>query len=787
MLHSDSDFDLFFALSTNLICLIDDNNYFIKINPAFTKTLGYDEKHLLSHPFTKFVHPDDRAISAQRAAEVREGKECIDFENRYVCRDGSYRWFSWRAMYSPEKNMMFALAHDITTRIESQNALRESETRFESLANAAPVLIWVSNKNQEFRWVNQRWLEYTGRSLEDELSVSWLENIHPHDLRRCTQLYSEAFANKAPFSFECRLRNKNSQYGWMLTNGIPRHTRTGEFVGYVGTCVDISEQKTLQENLRKSEQQYRTYVMSSPIGIFILDKYCQFVDANPQMAKMTGFSLEQLKTMNLEQILVPETFDAVLRIFVNAYHSEHSTGHACCIHADEYEYTLELNVVRYASDQYLVFCQDITESLQIRQELVTAKEAAEMANKAKSEFVANTSHELRTPLNAIIGLLELLQRTGLDEKQQEYIRLLTAASENLLSIINAILDFSKIEARQLALTHEAFTLKENIQDTLSLFDVRAKQKNIFFKSTIDPEIDQYVLFGDPHKLKQIITNLLGNAIKFTEKGFIAFSVQIDKEKTKRQETHLVLHFIITDTGIGIDANKHDIIFNAFSQVDGSYKRQHGGTGLGLTICKQLVTLMQGQIWVESKLNYGSRFHFTVPYEFKTKNTTLEADHSLPQSLDTLPAEFSFDPSHFHILLVEDNVVNQWVATQLLVQEGFHVSRANNGQEAVEQVKKYYAGDPECDFDLVLMDVQMPIMDGLEAARVIRDYEKTAHPHRHLPMVALTAHAFEEEIQKCLAAGLDAHMGKPIRVDMLINFLRQTISVSPLPHFTAQSQ
>ncbi len=785
MLHSDSEFDLFFALSANLICLIDDDNYFIKINPAFKKLLGYDEQTLLSHPFIEFVHPDDKAISRQRANEVRHGKECIDFENRYICKNGSWRWFSWRAMYSPEKKMMFALAHDITTRIESQNALRESETRFESLANAAPVMIWVSDTNQEFRWVNQRWLEYTGRSLNNELSVSWLENIHPHDLRRCTQIYSQAFEQKAPFSFECRLRNKNGQYGWILTNGIPRHNRAGEFVGYVGTGVEITNQKTLQENLLKSEQQYRTYVMSSPIGIFILDKYCHFIDANPQMAKMTGFSLETLKTMNLEQILISNTFDEVLRIFVNAYHSEHSTGHACCIHAEQYEYTLELNVVRYASDQYLVFCQDITESLQIRQELVTAKEAAETANKAKSEFVANTSHELRTPLNAIIGLLELLQRTTLDAKQQEYTRLLTSASENLLSIINEILDFSKIEARQLELIREPFKLQECIQDTLSLFELRAKQKNILFKSFLESEINHYILLGDPQKLKQIITNLLGNAIKFTEKGFISFSVQIDKDYS---DSHLLLHFTVTDTGIGIREDKQDLIFNAFSQVDGSYKRQHGGTGLGLTICKQLISLMHGKIWVESRLNYGSRFHFTIPYEFKAESlpTLKEQPSSIEPSVPPAPPPILVDPSQFHILLVEDNPVNQWVATQLLTQEGFQVSRANNGAEAVEQIKNYYNGDPSCHFDFVLMDVQMPVMDGLEATRLIRDYEKTFYPTQHLTMIALTAHAFEEEITKCLEAGLDAHMGKPIRVEALIDFLRQMIVKKQITNLTLAS-
>jgi signal transduction histidine kinase/ActR/RegA family two-component response regulator len=565
-----------------------------------------------------------------------------------------------------------------------------------------------------------------------------------------------------------------------ISRSSPLKDADGKIIGVVHVLIDISARKSAERALKESERRLADIIEFLPDATFVVDKNGKVISWNRAIEKITGVKAELIlgkgdyeyslpfygerrpTLIDMAKGIDPKIDPEFEKKYDNLKRDEENNslvgeaymplqgkgdayllGSASALYDSNGDYWGAIESIR-----------DITDRKRVEEELQRSKEMAESATRAKSEFLANMSHEIRTPMNAVIGLTELLMDEK-DEKltsaQRECVEMIRISGDTLLSIINNILDLTKIEANMTELEHRPIDVKGCIESSMDLVSGSVGDKRIKFSYKIEENVPQFIM-GDPTRLCQILINLLNNALKFTEQGEIAVSVS----NTNLDDGGYEIHFAVKDTGIGIPEDKMSRLFRSFSQVDASTARKYGGTGLGLAISKKLTEMMNGRMWVESAVGVGSVFHFTIRADpIIGEPLDLSKPDSLYAQGKQKIKDLERSNSELNILLAEDNVVNQIVTKKMLSKLGYNADVASSGIEALKALEKKR-------YDLIFMDVQMPEMDGLEAAREIRRRWPEGGPK----IIAVTASAFKGDQEMCLAAGMDGYIMKPTKIEAI---------------------
>ncbi len=522
-----------------------------------------------------------------------------------------------------------------------------------------------------------------------------------------------------------------------------------------------------EKALRKHEQTYNRLLNNlNNYFTYKKDPQGEMIHMSDSVEKVLGYQVEDIK-LNFDQYCL-DSEKYLAKVSQTIFGDEQLTYEMEIRASDDTIHTINLSEIAIRDDKHKIIeyegiAHDITKQKQYERKLSVAKEEAELANKIKGQFLANMSHEIRTPLNAIIGLGQLLLNSELNEKQRSQLKKINFSSHLLLNLVNEILDFSKVESEQLELEQVNFSIYELIENLQQMSIEKAQQKNLRLIYNIDRSVPDN-LIGDPLRLSQVFLNLINNAIKFTNRGKVIITIQMNS----MDDSICTLLCSVQDTGIGISPNQFERLFKPFSQVDSSMTRHFGGTGLGLAICKKLVHLMRGEIWVESQLQLGSTFYFTVKLTLSHNRAAPifeESEAGMEQISDHTDSDMPMNTdqhlSRPKILLAEDNEINQEVALNILGEMGVEVVVVNDGLEALEKVKQ----EP---FALILMDLQMPVMDGFEATRLI----KSIPEYHNIPIIAMTAHAMQGDRDKCLAMGMDDYLPKPIDIHIFTKTIKK---------------
>ncbi|KAK8175368.1 hypothetical protein IWX90DRAFT_464139 [Phyllosticta citrichinensis] len=736
--------------------------------------------------------------------------------------------------------VIFKDVTEYTKRIAAQ--IKENERQFEHVANLIPPLVWTTKPDGSHDWYSRRWYDYTGQTVEESLGEGWRDTFHEDDMPETSKRWAHSLATGDEYITEYRCRRYDGKWRWMLGRAVPFRDEHGKIVKWFGTCTDIHDVVELREAEKQTREQLLRVIEHARVSIWTIDRDTKIgmlegsifaddanIDKEPVGKSVYdvfckhrgGRDMGSLKD-KIDTVLSSKSNDEVLEMRIDGSNRWYRTRLLPML-ARTRKAGIEgtENIVEGVIGVSMDITEARTREKELRDQekenskLIANAVAAKEASRMKSQFLANMSHEIRTPIAGVIGMSELILDTDLDQEQRECAENIQRSANGLLTVINDILDLSKVESGRLDVEEVQFSLSIVLRDVNKMMAFAAVRKNISYNSHIQPEIERDLkVMGDPGRLRQILTNLLTNSIKFTAEGRVTLSAEI----TRQDNDTVHVQFVVEDTGIGIEDEVRQRLFRPFSQADSSTARRFGGTGLGLAISKNLVELMRGEIELESKLGHGTKAIFWIPFnkaQYQPEGTPLidigaipdrlQSDVSVscgsseepggtppmtpavgrPHSISSAGGNANFHhvlPDHLfslseserastQILVVEDNHVNQQIALKTIKKQGFSVSAVWNGQEALDYLLKAKEGRVPCP-NVVLMDVQMPVIDGYEATRTIR----TKPPFRNtpgigdIPIVAMTASAIQGDKEKCQQAGMDDYLSKPVRGKLLEKML-----------------
>ncbi len=762
---------LFNALS-DAVVLLSEEGTILEVNAAMAASMNSTKERLLGENYYRLL---PETVAAERRKCLQEalragitGKilDIIDdqfFQNQFIPTQLDTR----------QPPSVLVISSNITSIMETEDALQKSRERLAGIVNGSPIPTVVLD--------SQHYITHWNQSLEELSGISAAEIIGTRQQWRAfynaerpvmADLILDGKTDQFDFYYKDKYRPAALPGGyeatdffphlgengkWLFFTACPLFDKQDQMIGAMTTLQDISDQKQAEEKLRRSEEKFRVLAENANDMIWTRDMALHPTYISPSVKRVRGYTPEEAMALTLEQTLTPESYIQALKLLNEAIEQEARGNIATepyILQVEEYcrdgstkWIELSMNWLRNKNGEVegiIGVSRDITDRKQAEQELKIAKKQAEEANQAKSQFLTNISHEIRTPMNGILGMVELLKNTPLTAEQADYAGTISSSAGSLLGIINDLLDLSRIEAGKMTIQESLFNLAECVEEVRTLLHYSAVKKGLVLR--VNYKAPPWVV-GDKTRIRQILMNLAGNAVKFTEEGSIMIQVTCCEEQDTDEEAAL-FRIEVIDTGIGIPLEMQNIIFESFRQADGGSTRRYEGTGLGLTISKNVAELMGGHIEIDSREGRGSAFRVYLPL-------TLGQEQAV-QALAT--AKINYVVAGLSALVVEDNPASRMLLEKMLVKRGCQVDTVENGIAALDKLrnKKY---------DVVFMDIQMPSPDGYQTVQAIRDPRSTILDHE-VTIVAITAHALSGERERCLAAGMNNYLAKPVTGDKL---------------------
>ena len=777
-----------------IVLVLDVRGCIVRFNKFMEEISGYRLDEVRGKDwFTTFLPERDRdrikEIFLKATTDIHTGGNV----NIIIAKDGhefKIEWFD-KTLKDAQGNTigLLAVGQDITEKKQAELELERARILLANGARIAHLGSWeYLAATQETIWSEEEFRIYglapgsASPSYKDMLR----NNVHSGDAALLDKTFRQCLENRTVYEQEHRIIRPDGNIRVLHQRAHPHFDDDGKLVKYVGTSMDITERKAAEDELRFSEELFAKAFRATPNGMIIsrmIDG--KIVDANDSLCKIYGYTREEIlgrSSLALEMFANPSDRQKAIEQITATGQLRDYEIRICRKSGELRHASISAERILINEEPHLItIISDITdrkradEALhQANMDLKSAIEKATKASAIKSEFLANMSHEIRTPLNGIIGMTGLLIDSNLNAEQREWAKIAYTSSETLLSLVNEILDLSKIEAQKMELETLDFDLLTVLKETSDLMAIDIHEKGLEMDCIVQQQVPRH-LRGDPGRLRQILVNLGSNAVKFTASGRISIRICLESEDEKKVR----VRFSVSDTGIGIPEDRQDILFTPFGQVDGSTTRKFGGTGLGLIISKNLAELMGGRIGVVSEVGKGSTFWFTAVFDKQSAKKS--PSNGIAAEVATLAQIVGIEPAgkiqcmrdaseineqKIRILVAEDNPVNQKVAKIMLRKMGFRADVVANGKEAIDVLKT-------CPYDLVLMDCQMPEIDGYEATRRIRqDGSKSLDPR--IPIIAMTASVMQSDRERCIQAGMNDFIGKPVQqrelADMIARWL-----------------
>jgi hypothetical protein len=758
LLESEEKLSKIIENAADAIFISDFQGSFILVNQQACKSLGYKKEEFSELQILDIDADHTNPKAVKEKLDILEKDGFVHFESHHKRKDGSVFPVDIRLglMHDKGKKVIINIARDISAWKQAEAALKESEEKYRVMIETSPDPVVTSDLKGDITYVSDAMLKCYGYNSADEIiGKSAFDLIHQDDRDKALSNLEKTFKEGKFLDAEYTSIRKNGELFHTLLSASVIHNAKNEPTGFIAVIKDISRLKKIQHELvtakqmaEKSEAKSNSLISAIPDMMFVFNKDGIITDYHTEEETRLYAKPGQFVNKKIDDVLpgyiVKLTYKAIKEVL--------ETGKTF-----EYEYELPINdeisffnarMVYLNKNSTLSIVRDITQAKQAKQEIIKAKEKAEESDRLKTAFLANMSHEIRTPMNGIVGFAELLREGNLPlNKSQKYIDIICSNGEYLLQLINDIIDAAKIEANQLNIGNNSFNLNQLLNEIFVLFKTdheyqRKERVNLILDQKTD---EPFTIMSDETRIKQIINNLINNAIKFTDEGEVHFGYKLQADDN--------LLFYVSDTGIGIPIDYQDKIFSRFWQAETGDDKKHGGTGLGLAISKGLIELLGGDIWFDSEPNTGTTFYFNIPYK---KDKSLNLNN---KTLDNKLIDFT----NKKILIADDENTVFYYLSEVITPTGAIIIRAENGLKAIEAVNQ----NP--DIKLILMDLKMPVMDGFEATKKI----KAANPD--IKIIAQTAYAAPDDKEKALNAGCDDYITKPIYKYSLLNMLAKYLS------------